>query len=368
MRVHGYLTRRDHRPRSGAFRARGLRGGAHRVPMISSSRERRDRQDDPLARRRGGCDRRRLPGPDVQAGRARHGAVLRGDRRPDRRRVRRSSRGRPRSPASGARGRAARRQPGRFGPDQRVIALGVREAIRTLSTSSPLVLALDDAQWLDPSSARALAFALRRLSGYPVAVLAHEPTRRTLLGRVELMARSKIADLVRVEVGPLGIEQSTGPRRQVGSFAAPPLVRRVMRAREGIRSSRSRSPERCSTPTFRRSATPDPRRRRRCPPSEDRGLPATARDVDARRLRDGAPDDRDRPCVRPRWIHRRRNAARRGRGGGTPGGRRSRVGFVHPLLGLGGVLVWPRDGRGSGSMLGWPRSWSTPRNEHATSR
>ena len=40
-------------------------------------------------------------------------------------------------------------------------------ALRRLSSSSPLVVAIDDVQWLDPVSAGALRYAFRRLDREP---------------------------------------------------------------------------------------------------------------------------------------------------------------------------------------------------------
>jgi DNA-binding CsgD family transcriptional regulator len=54
--------------------------------------------------------------------------------------------------------------------DPRALAVAVRSALEILAAEEPLVVAIDDVQWLDPSSANALSFALRRLRG-PVSVL-----------------------------------------------------------------------------------------------------------------------------------------------------------------------------------------------------
>src|SRR6266487_1739928 len=48
---------------------------------------------------------------------------------------------------------------------------GVLSALRALSTAAPLLVAIDDAQWLDRSSAAALEYAARRLHAKPVALL-----------------------------------------------------------------------------------------------------------------------------------------------------------------------------------------------------
>ena len=46
------------------------------------------------------------------------------------------------------------------------------DVLRVLAESGPLLVALDDAQWLDPSSAGALQIAFRRLRDEPVGLMA----------------------------------------------------------------------------------------------------------------------------------------------------------------------------------------------------
>jgi ATP/maltotriose-dependent transcriptional regulator MalT len=53
--------------------------------------------------------------------------------------------------------------------DHRAVAAGFLSAVEWQAEESPVLLAVDDLQWLDPSSAGVLAFAVRRLSG-PVGV------------------------------------------------------------------------------------------------------------------------------------------------------------------------------------------------------
>ncbi len=48
----------------------------------------------------------------------------------------------------------------------------VLAVLRSLSTAGPVVVVIDDLQWLDSASARALRFALRRLDAEPIGVLA----------------------------------------------------------------------------------------------------------------------------------------------------------------------------------------------------
>src|SRR6476646_7460168 len=55
--------------------------------------------------------------------------------------------------------------------DGRAVATGLLSVLVELAASRPLVVAVDDAQWVDAASAAALAFAVRRLDGLPVGVL-----------------------------------------------------------------------------------------------------------------------------------------------------------------------------------------------------
>jgi hypothetical protein len=57
-------------------------------------------------------------------------------------------------------------------PDPRAVSLAATSAIRALEASGPLIVAIDDVQWLDVSSARVISFVLRRLARERVGVLA----------------------------------------------------------------------------------------------------------------------------------------------------------------------------------------------------
>src|SRR5699024_4653767 len=56
-------------------------------------------------------------------------------------------------------------------PDQRALSVAVAGTIRTLAADTPVVLAVDDAQWLDASSAAVLAYAVRRLLDRPIGLV-----------------------------------------------------------------------------------------------------------------------------------------------------------------------------------------------------
>jgi DNA-binding CsgD family transcriptional regulator len=57
-------------------------------------------------------------------------------------------------------------------PEPRAVFAAFTTTLRLLATDRPALVAVDDAQWLDGPSARALAFAARRLDGAPVGLLA----------------------------------------------------------------------------------------------------------------------------------------------------------------------------------------------------
>lgn len=56
--------------------------------------------------------------------------------------------------------------------DQQAVALAVLAVLSRLADDGPLVVAVDDVQWLDPPSALVLGYAARRLERAPVALLA----------------------------------------------------------------------------------------------------------------------------------------------------------------------------------------------------
>jgi DNA-binding CsgD family transcriptional regulator len=84
------------------------------------------------------------------------------------------------------------------------VAVAVRDALQLLSELGPTLIAIDDVQWLDRTSSRALAFALRRLEASPVIVLLAR--RRDDAARRSDLERALPADQVqRLVVGPLSV-------------------------------------------------------------------------------------------------------------------------------------------------------------------
>ena len=56
-------------------------------------------------------------------------------------------------------------------PDAHTIALAFLSALERMARIGPVLVAVDDAQWIDPPSALALAFAIRRMGDAPIGIL-----------------------------------------------------------------------------------------------------------------------------------------------------------------------------------------------------
>ena len=88
--------------------------------------------------------------------------------------------------------------------DPRTLGVAVRTALQALAERTPVVLAVDDIQWLDPSSTSALVFALRRMAADRVLLLL---ARRVDEGaqRSELERALEAESVQRLPVGPLSV-------------------------------------------------------------------------------------------------------------------------------------------------------------------
>jgi len=75
----------------------------------------------------------------------------------------------------------------RLEPEPFRVALAAFQLVCDLAEAGPVVLIVDDAQWIDQSSMRALTFIARRLDSEPVALVAAiRSGRRTLLDDAHL--------------------------------------------------------------------------------------------------------------------------------------------------------------------------------------
>ena len=178
--------------------------------------------------------RERASGPARPAERRRGGAVVRGADRPLRRLGEAELAGLPAPQRRALEAALLPRRARASAAEPQAIALGLLNALRARPPTRPVLVAIDDVQWLDAPSADALAFAARRLATEPVGfLLARRPGRRP-----RSSGRSTRAALERLDVGPLDVD-ATGACCPSGSGSAS-------RARCCSGSTRRRSATRCS--------------------------------------------------------------------------------------------------------------------------
>jgi DNA-binding CsgD family transcriptional regulator len=119
-------------------------------------------------------------------------------------------------------------------PDPHAVGIALLNALRGLAEARPLLLAIDDVQWLDPASAGALAFAVRRLRSERVGVLF---ARRTGVESVLLDEVARClppARSVHVDVGPLDVTELYGVvQEHLGAALPRPLLAEVREASGG---------------------------------------------------------------------------------------------------------------------------------------
>jgi AAA ATPase domain len=168
--------------------------------------------------------------------------------------------------------------------DPRTVATALTALLAELSATEPLMLAVDDAQWLDPASARSLAFALRRLDDRPVRLLAavrigDGPVRRPGAFTTVVAALDRPA-IRRLTVGPLTVAATHQLLRQAlgTSFPRPVLVR-VHRAAAG-------------NPFYALEIARETARLGVPPPSQPLPVPGDHRELALLRLRRGAAANR----------------------------------------------------------------------------
>jgi DNA-binding NarL/FixJ family response regulator/RecA/RadA recombinase len=116
------------------------------------------------------------------------------------------------------------RVPSGRAPERRLVGTALLSVLQVLAAETEVVVAIDDLQWLDPPSARAVEFALRRLANEPVrAILATRSHEAEPV--LESIARER--HLERLELGPL----STAALHRIiaealgRTFPRPTLVR-----------------------------------------------------------------------------------------------------------------------------------------------
>ena len=104
-------------------------------------------------------------------------------------------------------------------PGEQAIALGFLNALRSLAARAPVLVAVDDAPWLDGASADALAFAARRLGREPVSFIISKRLRS------EAVVEGALHPITRFELAGLSIGAT---RRMLSDRLGLVLSRRVL--------------------------------------------------------------------------------------------------------------------------------------------
>jgi DNA-binding CsgD family transcriptional regulator/tetratricopeptide (TPR) repeat protein len=117
-------------------------------------------------------------------------------------------------------------------PDQYAVAMAGLGVLRSLAASAPVILAVDDVHWIDPSSARALGFAIRRVGNEAVGILA---TARTGLPIPPVLTRAlSEVPLRRMTVGSMQAKVLGALLREhLGADLPRPLVIRLHAIADG---------------------------------------------------------------------------------------------------------------------------------------
>jgi DNA-binding CsgD family transcriptional regulator len=115
--------------------------------------------------------------------------------------------------------------------EQRVVATAVRSTLLEWARRQPLLIAIDDLQWLDAASAEILGFVLRRLEREPIGLLASR--------RIGLRSRVRLDDLApetltTISVGPLSVAAVHQLlKARLGEAPARQVLVRIHEATEG---------------------------------------------------------------------------------------------------------------------------------------
>ena len=229
-------------------------------------------------------------------------------------------------------------RPGRAAADDRAVATAVRSAIRMLAADAPLIVAVDDVQWLDAASAGVLAFVWRRLRREPVGLLV---TRRTGEDSAAWPIRDDVP-VTRLSVAGLSLGAVRGLlESRLGLVLSRPALRRVHEVAGGNPFTPWSWDARGSGATWRRRRVCRCRCRIRC----------------ARWCATGSRRSRQRRVMRLGWWRHcrcRRSGFSRARSAARSSRRRS-----HP------TCCWST-ARGSASLIHCSPLWST--NDSTRSR
>jgi DNA-binding CsgD family transcriptional regulator len=119
-------------------------------------------------------------------------------------------------------------------PGHRAVCAAVLAVIRALAAHGPVVIAIDDLQWLDRPSAAVLEYALRRLGDEPVGLLASARARAGGDSVPATGAGLEKARLERLWIGPLAVADfEAAIWASAGERLSRLIIRRVFEASGG---------------------------------------------------------------------------------------------------------------------------------------
>ena len=112
--------------------------------------------------------------------------------------------------------------------DPHIVGLAFLGTLRALAASGSVLVAVDDVEWFDLDSARALGFAIRRLDREPIVVVAVAPASEGTGLRLELDHLDREGRVHRIRLGALGTEPLARiVQARIGNALARPTSMRV---------------------------------------------------------------------------------------------------------------------------------------------
>jgi len=115
-----------------------------------------------------------------------------------------------------------RADPGNAVAEQRTVATAVRSLLTELASQVPVLLAVDDVQWLDSASAATLEFVLRRLRAERIGFLASRRLSEPARLAVDVLVDPDV--LARTTIGPLSLAGVHTLLKERLAFAPPRSV------------------------------------------------------------------------------------------------------------------------------------------------
>jgi DNA-binding CsgD family transcriptional regulator len=119
-------------------------------------------------------------------------------------------------------------EPGPDPPQPRAISVALLAVLRLAARDRPLLIAVDDDQWIDTASSAVLEFAIRRLRGEPIGFLFTRRSDRDDEPPVGIERAFSPERLTRMRVGPLSLSALHELlRSRLTATFAPPTLRRL---------------------------------------------------------------------------------------------------------------------------------------------